>query len=1089
MRTLRTRLLAFSLAIAVMLAGGVSVLAEYEHGGTYSAHIEEPADTGAYEASGTAEAAEQPAPEPETAEQTETDPAAAEPNETDPAETDPAADPDTAPAEEAQTASPAAAAFAGEGRYLPVPASTAILTEGTVAAWDAATDQAGNGGTITTSGDFTITAPINVTGDITFIINSDITLESDIQLGASGAASGGTLTVNPGASLFVDNGFIIQLHANGSAQNHGTINTERLNNFGDITNHSGGEITVRFDIHSTGTITNNGVLTFNDFSFFNGGTFYNNNELNINAGFANNYNTINNAGTVFLSGILWGNPPTGAGTFRGGDVIHMDNPNPPQSGEGWTFDPLFSLYVIESGESVTVRGSNQEPAPSNRALLLQDGSTATLDRVTIIIGFDAVSSIRVTGTATINLGDTVNYLRANGIAPGIWVQQGNTLHINGPGTLTARGGAAGGAGIGAPWVFPAGAGTININNATVYAHGRFGAAGIGGATPVAGGSTTGFQGITINGGRVHATTGSPWVPGLGGSGDGTITLLNNPVIYTNPRPTITFDAQGGSAVANAQAEADGNRLTSLPAEPTRAADIFAGWFTEAAGGEPITAGESGTVFPADTTVYAQWVSLRALSVNMHGGEGGPAFPTNIPQTDWTIPPVTPVPTLAGHTFEGWALAQDGEAVTYVPGGAADVTLHALWNVLGEADVAPTFTAQPADYSVRAGSDVTFTVAATGRPAPAFQWQVSTDGGTSWDGVAGETYAVLTLTGVTLAESGNQYRAVATNTEGYDVSDAATLTVTAAPVPASPPVPMAPDSMAIGRASHPYTLTLRESPAVAAAVAEGVPVQAELSPALRAALADLLGERSGEVAVELATSAATMLGADIGFVTVSVSVSAADAELNSILALYLPALLEEPDAYITVTADLFASGENLGPGGLNRHRITAIHGGRAIGGSLNPATGIFTLRASSAGEFTIAYVESLIRLTMGLNSPVITDLARNAPQQAMDVQPVVQDGRTLIPLRFIANALGADVGWQDAADGSPMTVFVTLNGQTLPLGIGEVTPELAELGMDVPAQITNGRTMVSLRFVSEFFGAEVHWDANTRRIEIISTLTR
>jgi len=103
---------------------------------------------------------------------------------------------------------------------------------------------------------------------------------------------------------------------------------------------------------------------------------------------------------------------------------------------------------------------------------------------------------------------------------------------------------------------------------------------------------------------------------------------------------------------------------------------------------------------------------------------------------------------------------------------------------------------------------------------------------------------------------------------------------------------------------------------------------------------------------------------------------------------------------------------------------------------------------------------------------------------MDVLPRIQNGRTLIPVRFVAEAFGAEVNWTQAAEGRPLTVFLTLDGQTLSFAIGEITPELAALGMDVPAQLTDGRTMVPLRFINEFFGAVVTWDAETRSIEVI-----
>jgi hypothetical protein len=100
----------------------------------------------------------------------------------------------------------------------------------------------------------------------------------------------------------------------------------------------------------------------------------------------------------------------------------------------------------------------------------------------------------------------------------------------------------------------------------------------------------------------------------------------------------------------------------------------------------------------------------------------------------------------------------------------------------EASVSPVITGGPANRTITAGQTTTFAVVAEGNPAPTYQWQVSTNGGTSFtnltDGApySGTTSATLTVTEATTSLNGARYRAVVTNTVASATSDAATLTV-------------------------------------------------------------------------------------------------------------------------------------------------------------------------------------------------------------------------------------------------------------------------------------------------------------------------
>jgi len=101
--------------------------------------------------------------------------------------------------------------------------------------------------------------------------------------------------------------------------------------------------------------------------------------------------------------------------------------------------------------------------------------------------------------------------------------------------------------------------------------------------------------------------------------------------------------------------------------------------------------------------------------------------------------------------------------------------------------------------------------------------------------------------------------------------------------------------------------------------------------------------------------------------------------------------------------------------------------------------------------------------------------------SMDVPPQLVDGRTLVPLRAIFEALGAEVDWnpetQTVIGTRENTVVILTIGSTTPTVNGQIVP------IDVPAQLVDGRTLVPLRFVAESFGVEVNWDGSTRTVTI------
>ena len=140
-------------------------------------------------------------------------------------------------------------------------------------------------------------------------------------------------------------------------------------------------------------------------------------------------------------------------------------------------------------------------------------------------------------------------------------------------------------------------------------------------------------------------------------------------------------------------------------------------------------------------------------------------------------------TGATYSISGVQATDAGDYYASVSNSAGSTTSDTATIMVDTAPVTSTITTQPAGQTVVAGASVTFIVASSGAPAPTFQWQVSTDGGSTWMNLAdtgpygGSVTGKLTVTGATVAMNGNRYRCVTANGVSPDAASfAATLTV-------------------------------------------------------------------------------------------------------------------------------------------------------------------------------------------------------------------------------------------------------------------------------------------------------------------------
>jgi hypothetical protein len=102
---------------------------------------------------------------------------------------------------------------------------------------------------------------------------------------------------------------------------------------------------------------------------------------------------------------------------------------------------------------------------------------------------------------------------------------------------------------------------------------------------------------------------------------------------------------------------------------------------------------------------------------------------------------------------------------------------------------------------------------------------------------------------------------------------------------------------------------------------------------------------------------------------------------------------------------------------------------------------------------------------------------NGAELNSEVPPQLIDGRTMLPLRAIGEALGMEVGFDGATQTATLTapnINITHVVHTSQISVNGVVQNF-----DVPSTIIDGRTLVPVRMLAEAIGANVDWDAETR----------
>jgi len=245
------------------------------------------------------------------------------------------------------------------------------------------------------------------------------------------------------------------------------------------------------------------------------------------------------------------------------------------------------------------------------------------------------------------------------------------------------------------------------------------------------------------------------------STDGGATFNNVPGATSTTLAFTTSQAESGNEYQAVFTNSVGGATTSAATLTVQTGPVV----SQSPSSQTVTAGNTATFTAAATGVPAPTVQWQVST------DGGATF-NNIPGATSTTLAFTTSQAESGNKYRAVFTNAAGSATT----ATATLTVQ----------TAPVVTQSPSDQTVTAGNTATFTAAASGVPAPTVQWQVSTDGGATFNNVPGATSTTLAFS-TTFAENGNEYQAVFTNGAGSATTATATLTVQTQPVVTTSPV--------------------------------------------------------------------------------------------------------------------------------------------------------------------------------------------------------------------------------------------------------------------------------------------------------------
>jgi hypothetical protein len=199
------------------------------------------------------------------------------------------------------------------------------------------------------------------------------------------------------------------------------------------------------------------------------------------------------------------------------------------------------------------------------------------------------------------------------------------------------------------------------------------------------------------------------------------------------------------------------------------------------------------------------------------------------------------------------------------------------------------------------------------------------------------------------------------------------------------------------------------------------------------------------------------------------------------------LVDVTEVEITGRVDVMYNGDHEYPAKVtvNGQAATVTHDIWKAMVKVNPGRNTVNVEATdavgnrnTASREILVYKRTIIHLVIDNPIPIIN----GEPAAPLDAPPFISGGRTMVPLRFIAEAFGATVNYDATTKG----ITITLGDMNITMQIGNTTVMVngKSYTIDAPPVIVANRTFVPVRFVAEILGATVEYDATTRTVKII-----